>query len=68
MADPMTQLYDMTLDIGEQQNLASKHPDIAQALRTLLDEQIANGRSTPGAKQANDIDSIVVDKLSAKKK
>ncbi len=66
--DPMTQLYDMDLDIGEQQNLASKNPEKAQALRAHLDEQISNGRSTPGPKQKNDVDSIVVDKLSAKRK
>jgi len=61
--DPMTQLYNMETDIGEQQNLISKHPEKAQALRALLDEQIANGRSTPGPKQQNDVESIVVDKI-----
>jgi len=59
----MTQLYNMETDIGEQQNLISKHPEKAQALRALLDEQIANGRSTPGPKQQNDVESIVVDKI-----
>lgn len=61
--NPMSQLYDMKNDIGEQHNLISEHPEKARMLRALLDAQIANGRSTPGPKQRNDVDSIVVDKI-----
>jgi arylsulfatase A len=64
---PMVQLNDMTLDLGEKTNLALKQPNKVKALRALLDEQIARGRSTPGKSQANDM-KIVVDKQPGKKK
>ncbi|MDP6469337.1 MAG: arylsulfatase [Pirellulaceae bacterium] len=64
---PMVQLNDMTLDLGEKTNLALKQPNKVKALRALLDEQIARGRSTPGNSQANDM-KIVVDKQPGKKR
>jgi len=60
---PMVQLYDMQSDLGEQQNLAAQRPELVDELRALLKKQIADGRSTPGKKQRNDVDVIVVDKL-----
>ncbi|MCE9609096.1 MAG: arylsulfatase [Chthoniobacter sp.] len=51
---PAIQLYDMSADMSETQNVQSAHPDITAKLTGLLESYIANGRSTPGAKQAND--------------
>ena len=53
--------------VGEQTNVALKQPDTVKALRALLDQQIAHGRSTPGLSQANDV-KIVVDKQPGRKK
>jgi arylsulfatase A-like enzyme len=64
---PMVQLIDMTLDLGEENNLARKHPAKVKSLHALLDAQISRGRSTPGEPQANDA-KIVVDKQPGKKK
>jgi len=58
---PLVQLYDMTQDIGEQTNHAHQHPEIVAQLQTLLREQVARGRSTPGIEQANDVE-IEIDK------
>ena len=52
---PAVQLYDLTSDIGETKNLQSAHPEIVAKLTSLLESQVANGRSTPGAKQPNDV-------------
>ena len=51
---PDTQLYDLSTDLAESKNLQAEHPEEVARLTKLLEEIIANGRSTPGAKQAND--------------
>ncbi len=50
---PPIQLYDMTTDVGEKQNVFDKHPDVVQHLTTLLASYVRNGRSTPGTPQQN---------------
>ncbi|MEW6160051.1 MAG: sulfatase-like hydrolase/transferase, partial [Verrucomicrobiota bacterium] len=50
---PDVQLFDLSNDIGETNNVASMHPEIVSALTALLEKYVANGRSTPGAAQAN---------------
>lgn len=52
---PPVQLYDMESDIGEKTNVEAAHPDIVAKLIKDLESCIANGRSTPGPKQANDV-------------
>ena len=52
---PKGQLYDLEADPGEQNNLYAKNPEVVEKLMTQLKEDIANGRSTAGAKQENDI-------------
>jgi len=52
---PDTQLYDLSAEIGETDNLQAKNPEVVARLTTLLEQYIANGRSTPGKKQANDV-------------
>lgn len=50
---PDVQLYDLSTDIGEQKNLSQEHPEVVDRLTRLLDKYVAEGRSTPGERQAN---------------
>jgi len=50
------QLYNLDDDIGERTNLAAEKPEIVAEMRTLLEKLIIDGRSTPGAKQKNDVE------------
>ena len=52
---PAVQLFDLTTDIGETNNLHAAHPEIVARLTAQLEEQIANGRSTPGPSQTNTV-------------
>ncbi len=51
---PDTQLYNLRADLGETTNMQSEKPEVVARLTKLLEQTIANGRSTPGAKQSND--------------
>jgi arylsulfatase A-like enzyme len=48
---PKVQLYNLATDIGEQNNLAAKHPDRVANMRSQLKKIVADGRSTPGKPQ-----------------
>ena len=48
------QLYDLNADLGERNNVQAEHPEVVARLTKLLEKYIADGRSTPGPKQAND--------------
>ncbi|HWB11976.1 MAG TPA: arylsulfatase [Pirellulales bacterium] len=50
---PDVQLYDLAADVGERKNLYREHPEVVERLTSLLERYVADGRSTPGAKQAN---------------
>ncbi|MBN1864662.1 MAG: arylsulfatase [Victivallales bacterium] len=52
---PLLQLYDMESDPGEKNNLQSEHKDKVKELLSMLKRQIADGRSTPGLRQQNDV-------------
>jgi arylsulfatase A-like enzyme len=52
---PPMQLYDMDTDIGEQRNLQAEHPEVVERLTRLLEKLVADGRSTPGPRQSNDV-------------
>jgi len=52
---PAVQLYDMSVDEGERRNVEVEHPDVVARLTTRLEQMVADGRSTPGAKQENDV-------------
>jgi len=54
-----TQLYDMSADVGELANQAAAHPDLVERLTTLLDKYVADGRSTPGRAQQNDVAIVI---------
>jgi arylsulfatase A-like enzyme len=51
---PEVQLYNLSKDLSEQNNLEAEHPEKTRALIQLLETYVANGRSTPGAVQNND--------------
>ncbi len=53
---PPIQLYDVTADIGETNNLHAEHPDIVKRLSEKLETLIQNGRTSPGAPQKNTVD------------
>jgi arylsulfatase A-like enzyme len=50
---PRVQLFDLSADIGETTNVAAKHPDVVERLTATLERIVADGRSTPGKRQAN---------------
>lgn len=49
------QLYNLTSDIGETENLCAQHPKIVVELTALLKKYVDDGRSTPGPRQKNDV-------------
>ncbi len=51
---PPMQLFNLDEDPGEQKNLVGQHPEKVTALLALLDQQIQNGRCTPGKAVSND--------------
>jgi arylsulfatase A-like enzyme len=52
---PAVQLYNLSSDPGESKNLQAENPAVVTRLTALLARYVADGRSTPGAKQANDV-------------
>jgi hypothetical protein len=50
---PSVQLYDLSNDIGETNNVQAQHPMVVARLTKLLEKYIADGRSTPGKPQPN---------------
>ena len=57
---PFVQLFDLEADIGETKNLAAAQPEIVARISSLLNEQIARGRSTPGPQLQNDVRKVAV--------
>lgn len=53
---PPIQLYNLTSDIGEKNNVQADHPEIVAKLTKLLEKYVAEGRSTPGKPQTNNGD------------
>ncbi len=51
---PSMQLYNLANDPAEEHNLVNDETDKVKMLLHLLDEQISNGRCTPGDKVSND--------------
>ncbi len=47
------QLYDLRTDIGETRNVQDRHPEVVARLTKLLEQYVADGRSTPGKPQPN---------------
>ena len=57
---PEAQLYDMSVDPGEQNNLYFARPDIAKQLLDQLKADVFSGRSTSGPPSSNDTDNIIL--------
>ncbi len=49
------QLYNLASDLGETKNLAADKPALVTELTAVMEKLVSDGRSTPGAKQANDV-------------
>jgi len=52
---PFVQLYDMRADPGEKENLQAANPEKVKDMVALLKQLVADGRSTPGSHQKNDV-------------
>lgn len=52
---PAVQLYDLDKDVSERGNEYEQHPEIVAKLTKLLEKYIAEGRSTPGKPEQNDV-------------
>ena len=50
------QLYNLDNDIGEETNLATEKPELVAEMRALMERLVADGRSTPGTRQRNDVE------------
>ena len=50
------QVYNLTDDLGETNNLAAAEPVKVAEMKALLEKLITDGRSTPGAAQKNDVE------------
>ena len=57
---PKLQLYDMSGDVTEQANIQDKHADVVARLTKLLEKYVADGRSTPGTPQQNDVPIVIL--------
>lgn len=53
--NPKPELYNLADDIGETKNLDGEKPELVAEMKVLLEKLITAGRSTPGAKQKNDV-------------
>jgi hypothetical protein len=45
----------MAEDLGEKNDLAARHPERVRSMLALRERLIAEGRSTPGPRQPNDV-------------
>lgn len=52
---PDVQLYDLSIDFSESKNVQAENPEVVSRMTRLLEEFVANGRSTPGIQLANDV-------------
>lgn len=47
------ELYNLKQDLKETKDVIGAHPEVAQSLAELFEQQVKQGRSTPGPQQAN---------------
>lgn len=52
---PPVQLHDLSKDIGERTNLQAEYPAMVSKLTERLEQIVADGRSSPGQRQSNDV-------------
>jgi arylsulfatase A len=63
--DQTEQLYDLAVDLGETTNLAASHPEVVAEAKAALANTVADGRSTPGVAQHNDVPVKMLTQLPA---
>jgi arylsulfatase A len=61
---PDFQLYDLSVDIGETKNLLGEQPEVVRRLTALLEKYVADGRSTSGTIQTNDVKLVPIQSQS----
>lgn len=49
------QLFDLAADLGETKNVAAQNPERVRQMTAVMEKLVGDGRSTPGAKRANDV-------------
>jgi arylsulfatase A-like enzyme len=54
-AQSPVQLYNLDSDLGERNNVAADQPQLVAEMRELMERFIVAGRTTPGARQKNDV-------------
>ncbi len=59
------QLYNLAEDLGETNNLWNREPERVAELSKIMEQLVQQGRSTPGAPQANDVE-VLWDKFLGK--
>jgi arylsulfatase A len=57
---PEIQLFNLSDDPGETNNLQAEHPDRVARMKTMLRKIIDNGRSTPGPNLQNDAEIVMI--------
>ncbi len=65
---PAIQLFDLSKDPGEQNNVQGDHPDRVEKMKSILKTIIDDGRSTPGPKLKNDAAIVMIKPVSQPKK
>lgn len=65
---PPMQLFDLSKDPGEQNNLFAQHPGRVEKMKVMLKTTIDNGRTTPGKKLANDVEIVMIKPLPKPKR
>ena len=68
MGLPKAQLYDIAADPGEQNNLYTSQPEMAEALLAQLTEYVNSGSTVEGKSSKNDAEEIVIWKGTKKKR
>jgi arylsulfatase A-like enzyme len=53
---PPVQLFNLETDVGETKNVQAEHPEIVTRMVKLLEQYVADGRSTPGPTQKNAVE------------
>jgi arylsulfatase A-like enzyme len=64
---PPVQLFDLSKDPGERNNLQAEFPERVAAMKAELEKTIAMGRSTPGEALKNDVEVQLIKKSPAGK-
>lgn len=61
------QLFDLSIDPGETNNLQAKHPEHVEKMKKMLARFIDNGRTTPGPNLKNDVDVVMIKPIRDRK-